>query len=73
MVAVQWLSLPLNVEPDRPEVYLFERSDEADGGWLNERRVIGLDPEIRISALGIVLPLAEIFDGIDFVPGPLLG
>ena len=71
--AVSSIRTILYVEPNRPEVYVFERSDEADGAWLDERRVIGLDQEVVVPALGIVLPLAEIFDGIDFVPGPLLG
>lgn len=71
--AVPSIRTILYVEPNRPEIYVFERSDDADGGWLDERRVIGLDQEVAIPALGIVLPLAEIFDGVEFVPGPLLG
>nr|WP_255699737.1 Uma2 family endonuclease [Jiella avicenniae] len=71
--AVPSIRTILYVEPNRPEVYVFERSDEALGGWLDERRVVGLGEAIAIPTLGIVLPLAEIFDGVDFVPGPLLG
>ena len=69
--AVASIQTILYVEPNRPEVYLFERS--AEGSWQDERLVVGLEKEIAIPALGIVLPLGEIFDGIDFVPGPLLG
>ncbi|MBO0904162.1 Uma2 family endonuclease [Jiella sonneratiae] len=59
------------VEPNRPEVYVFERTD--DDGWSEGRRVVGLENDVAIPALGISLPLAEIYDGITFVPGPLLG
>ncbi|MBP0614643.1 Uma2 family endonuclease [Jiella mangrovi] len=71
--AVPSIRTILYIEPNRPEVYVFERSAESETGWQDERRVVGLDKEVAIPALGIVLPLAEIFDGIDFVPGPLLG
>ena len=60
----------LYVEPNRPEVYVFERGT-ADA-WA-ESRVIGLDNSVGVPALGLDLPLAEIFDGIGFSerPGPV--
>ncbi|MEX6506317.1 Uma2 family endonuclease [Jiella sp. M17.18] len=53
----------LYVEPNRPEVYVFERG--AYGAW-QESRVTGLEASVVVPALGIDLPLAEIFDGIAF-------
>lgn len=71
--AVASIRTILYVEPNRPEVYVFERAEGPEESWQPERRIVGLENDVAIPALGIALPLAEIYDGIEFVPGPLLG
>ncbi|WP_167591586.1 Uma2 family endonuclease [Jiella endophytica] len=71
--AVTSIRTILYVEPNRPEVYVFERAEGPVESWQPERRVVGLENDVAIPALGIALPLAEIYDGIEFVPGPLFG
>lgn len=59
----------LYVEPNRPEVFVFERNEDRE--W-HEGRVAGMETAAPIPALGIELPLAEIFDGVEFPTGPYL-
>ncbi|WP_206452954.1 Uma2 family endonuclease [Aurantimonas marina] len=67
--AVASLRTILYVEPNRPEVFVFERNE--DGEWI-ESRLAGMDTAAPVPALGIDLPLAEIFDGVEFPTGPYL-
>ncbi len=67
--AVASLRTILYVEPNRPEVFVFERNE--DGEWI-ESRLAGMDTAAAVPALGIELPLAEIFEGVEFPTGPYL-
>ncbi len=66
---VETLRTILYVEPNRPEVYVFERGDE--GEW-RDTVLRGLDQVIAVPALGLILPLAEIFEDVEFAPSPFL-
>ena len=55
----------LYVEPNRAEVAFWSRRD--DGGWGRER-IEGIDAVAEMPKLGIALPLAEIYDGIELPP-----
>ena len=58
----------LFVSQEQPIVELFSR--DADGGWkLTDAR--GLDASIELSSIGVSLPLAEIYDKVEFQPDPL--
>ena len=59
----------LVVESNAPEVVVWTRHDDA---W---RRMIakGIDARIEVPGLALTLPLAEIFEGIEFPPAPRLG
>ncbi|MEC5291083.1 Uma2 family endonuclease [Aurantimonas sp. C2-6-R+9] len=67
--AVASLRTILYVEPNRPEVFVFERNE--DGEWI-ESRLAGMETAALVPVLGIELPLAEIFDGVEFPTGPYL-
>jgi Uma2 family endonuclease len=55
------------VEPNAPEVVIWSRGQ--DRGWV--RRIIeGIDSAVDIPSLGITLPLAEIYDGVEFPVRP---
>lgn len=56
------------VEPDRPRIVAWSRRDEADA-WL-ETTLDGVAATLLLPAVGIDLPLGEIYDGIDFADGP---
>ena len=57
------------VEPNAPEVVVWSR--EADRGWI--RHIVeGLEHEVDMPAIGVTLPLAEIYDGVAFPTRPRL-
>jgi Uma2 family endonuclease len=60
------------IEPNAPEVIIWRRgADGADRDW---RKSIsqGLDQKIDMPEIGVTLPLAEIYDGVDFPMRPRL-
>jgi len=59
----------LLIEPNAPEIRSWVRGD--DGAWI-EARVTGLDTTLDLQALGLRLPLAEIYDGVTFPARPRL-
>ncbi len=67
--AVPGIAYVLLIEPNAPEVSLLERAE--DGTW-SEREVAGLDNTIDLPALGIVLAMSELYDGVAFPTGPRL-
>jgi len=56
------------VEPNEPLVALWSLEAE---GW-SEQRLSGLDETLALPALSISLPLAEIYDGVEFPKAPRL-
>jgi len=48
------------LDPERPSAWLLSR-DQAGGEWTAED-VEGLDGELRLTGIGIALPLAEIYE-----------
>ena len=59
------------VAQDRPHVEVYRR--QTGGSWLLSE-ASGLDAVIRLEAIGVDLPLAEAYDGVEFppvVPPPL--
>ncbi|MCJ2141140.1 Uma2 family endonuclease [Methylobacterium sp. E-066] len=59
----------LLIEPNAPEIRSWWRDDS--GAW-QEQRVTGLDGTVDLSALGLSLPLTEIYDGVTFPARPRL-
>ncbi|MBP0616446.1 Uma2 family endonuclease [Jiella mangrovi] len=55
------------VEPTRPQVLVWSRDEtgRSDGEWTAEE-MIGIDRVIRLHAVALELPLAEIYDRLDF-------
>lgn len=51
------------IDPDKPIVLLFSRRD--DGVWGHEE-LQGLEAALPLSAIGVELPLAEIYEGLAF-------
>ncbi len=51
------------IDPDAPIVLLFSRG--TDGAWGHEE-LQGLEATLPLSAIGVELPLAEIYDGLTF-------
>lgn len=58
------LSFYLRVEQDRPLIVADQRSDH---GFVRETYT-GLDTSLPLSELNIELPLAEVYDGVEFAP-----
>jgi len=58
----------LLVSQKEPRIEQFIR--QANGEW-TLREAAGLEAEIRLPSLGIVLPLAEVFAKVQFAPGRL--
>lgn len=58
----------LIVDPNRPSIIAHERGA---GGWVS-RFADGLDAVVGIAAIGISLPLSEVYEGLDFRPIPRL-
>ncbi len=52
------------VDPDVALLKVWNR--DADGRWSDEA-VVGLDAVLALTALGVELPLAEIYDGMDLI------
>lgn len=46
------------VERDKPMIEVFDRAGEA---WFKQRMIEGLDAVLDLSALGVTIPLAEIY------------
>jgi Uma2 family endonuclease len=57
------------IEPNAPEVIVWLRG--ADRNWRKSIRR-GLDQEIDMLEIGVTLPLAEIYDGVEFPERPRL-
>lgn len=57
------------IEPNAPEVIVWVRG--ADRNWRRDV-VRGLDREIDMPEIAVTLPLAEIYDGVEFPPRPRL-
>ena len=58
----------LIVDPNRPSIIAHERGA---AGWAS-RFADGIDAVVAITAIGVPLPLAEIYEGLDFRPIPRL-
>lgn len=54
------------VTRDRPHVETYRR--QPDDRWVI-RDAAGLDAVLKLDPIGVELPLAEIYDGIDFAGG----
>jgi len=63
------LAYILLVDPEQPRVMLHARG--ADGAWASER-VAGLEAAVALPALDLVLPLAELYAGLEFRRRPYL-
>jgi len=50
------------IEQERPSLLVWRREE---GGWPREA-VEGMEAVLELSSLGIALPLAEIYDGVEF-------
>ena len=57
------------IDPDMPQATAWSR--DGAGDW-SHRIVLGLEAEIRLAALDLVLPLAELYARIEFPPRPRL-
>jgi Uma2 family endonuclease len=60
---VESLQAYVLISQDDPRAEVFER--QPDGTW-SLRDVTGLNESIRLGALGLELPLAEVYDRVDF-------
>jgi Uma2 family endonuclease len=60
---VKTLRASLLVAQDRPHVEIYQR--QADGTWLLHE-ADGLRASVKIDAINVELPLAEIYDGMQF-------
>lgn len=65
--SVESLDYILLVEPNAPEIVLWER-DEART-WA-ERRIEGLSGTVDLPALGLSLSLSDLYEGVDFPATP---
>jgi len=52
------------VDPEEPNLLLWTR--DSDGGW-REAQIKGLDAELPLEALGLALPLAEIYEDVPLI------
>ncbi|WP_396594238.1 Uma2 family endonuclease [Brevundimonas sp. R86498] len=52
------------IEPDRPQVLLWSRSDEADP-WV-DRDIEGVDGIVPLTAIDVTLPMTAIYEGVRF-------
>jgi Uma2 family endonuclease len=61
--SIESLKAYVLVSQERPHVEIFER--QGNGTWLlREER--GMEAVLAIPAIGVELPLAEVYDGVDF-------
>ncbi|MCI0377015.1 MAG: Uma2 family endonuclease [Gemmataceae bacterium] len=60
------LSLYVLIEPDTPAVVAYRRTEQ---GFVREVYQ-GIDAVLPLSEIEIELPLAEVYDGVEFVPEP---
>jgi len=67
--SVTGLAHILLIDPDVPEVMLW--SCDSAGVW-SHAVVAGLEEVVPSPALGVTLPLADIYDGLTFRPAPRL-
>jgi Uma2 family endonuclease len=58
----------LLISQKEPRIEQFIR--QANGEWIL-KEAAGLEAELKLPSLGIVLPLAEVFANIEFPPAPL--
>jgi Uma2 family endonuclease len=66
---VESLDYIVAVEPSAPEVVVWSRGQ--DRAWV--RHIVeGIDREVDMPAIGVTLPLAEIYDGVEFPARPRL-
>jgi Uma2 family endonuclease len=61
---IETLKAYVLVAPGQPHVEIYQR--QVDGSWLL-REARGLEATLEISALDIQIPLADIYDGVEFV------
>lgn len=66
---VESLVYILFVEPNAPEIIVWERT--ADGDWAR-REVAGLDAAVALPTINVSLALRDVYDGVDFPPRPQL-
>jgi len=66
---VETLEYILFIEPNAPEAVLWSRG--LDRAWARNT-IERLDAEVAMPAIGITLPLAELYDGVQFLAGPRL-
>jgi Uma2 family endonuclease len=59
----------LMIDPEQPRLRLHTRGE--DGHWTSAPHA-GLETEVALPALGITLPLAELYEGLSFRPQPRL-
>ena len=57
----------LLIDPLQPRLLLHSR--DAEGHWSAQRHA-GLETAVPLPALGIALPLAELYEGLSFAPPP---
>lgn len=67
--ALETLDYILLIEPNAPDFVLWSRDAERE--WVSAR-IDDLGEAIPLPALGLSLPLAELYDGIEFGPFPRL-
>jgi Uma2 family endonuclease len=66
---VESLDYIVVVEPNAPEVVVWSRGQER--AWV--RHIVeGIDREVDMPAIGVTLPLTEIYDGVEFPARPRL-
>ena len=59
----------LLIAQDRFSVEVFQRQDAGSDAWLLSAAA-EREAEVRLSSLGITVPLAEIYAGVEFPPEP---
>ena len=66
-IEIESLQQYVLVAQDRPRVETFHRT--ADGGWAVGPWSEGPDAAVTFPSLGVTLPLAEMYAGVEFPPG----
>lgn len=54
------------LEPDFASALLWTR--DADGAWSSDE-IVGLDAALALSSIGVTLPMAEVYEDVEFKPG----